>query len=379
MKIKILQVLDQVSQESGVSSVVMNYYQYLDKKNYQMDFMVNRPVEQKLKEKIEENGSRIFLMPELCIRNGMAYPKALKVFFKEHREYQIVHGHVANAAAFYMRAAIQEGIAIRILHAHNSCGADRFGKRMRNRVLAEWGIKNSNYYAACGKKAAVYLFGTERGVKIIPNAIEEKRFRFQNEIREQMRWKYQLQDRFILGHVGRFCPQKNQRFLIALIEKLIHEHGTYRRPHLLLIGNGEEKERISHLIKSKGLENDVTMEDVKTEIEDYYQMMDCFLLPSLFEGVPLVGVEAQFNGLPCIFSTQVTQEIASKQVRYLALEQQEKWIETIQEFERKEYRMKRIQEFEKKGNQVEALREYQIKEAVKGLEEFYQQCCNEKG
>ncbi len=366
MKIKILQVVDQLSRKSGVSSVVMNYYQYLDKEIYQIDFMVNQPVEQRLKEQIERNGSQIFLMPKLCTKNIIAYPKALQLFFREHSDYQIIHGHVANAAAFYMRAANKAGIAVRILHAHNSCGADQFVKRVRNRLLAEIGIKNANYYTACGKMAAIYLYRTETGIKIIPNAVEGNRYRFQIRVREKMRLQYWLQDRYVLGHIGRFCPQKNQQFLIALIKQLICEKRTQKRPHLLLIGDGKEKKKICRLIKEQELREDVTILSSKAEIENYYQMMDCFLLPSLFEGVPLVGVEAQFNGLPCIFSEQVTREIASKQVQYIGLEKKEKWIEAIQKCEGKE-------------RKIQNLKNYQIEEAVKELEEFYQQCCMEKG
>ena len=366
MKIKVLQVLDQLSRKSGVSSVVMNYYQYLDKETYQIDFMVNQPVEQQLKKEIERNGSQIFLMPKLCTKNIITYPKALRLFFRDHRDYQIIHGHMANAAAFYMKAAYRAGIAVRILHAHNSCGADQFVKKVRNRLLAEIGIKNANYYAACGKMAAAYLYRTEKEIKIIPNAVEENRYRFQIRIRERMRLQYQLQDRYVLGHIGRFCPQKNQQFLIILMKQLICERRTQRRPHLLLIGDGEEKEKICRLIKEQELKEDITLLGSEAEIENYYQMMDCFLLPSLFEGVPLVGVEAQFNGLPCIFSNQVTREIASEQVQYIRLERKEKWIEAIQECERKE-------------RKIQNLKNYKIREAVKGLEKFYQQCCTERG
>lgn len=366
MKIKILQVLDQLNRESGVSSVLMNYYRHRNREMFQMDFMVNRPVEQGLREEIEENGSQIFLMPELRTKHIMAYPNALRIFFKEHMDYQIVHGHVANAAAFYMKAAYQSGIKIRILHSHNSCGADNFKKKIRNYLLAQWGIKYSNYYAACGKKAAQYLYGTERGIEIIPNAVEEKRYCFQSEIREQMRFKYQLQDKYILGHIGRFCPQKNQRFLISLMEKLICAKVTHKKPHLLLIGSGNERRNILHLIKERGLDEEITCMEGREDIENYYQMMDCFLLPSLFEGVPLVGVEAQFNGLPCIFSEQITREIASEQVRYIELEQQEKWIQAIKEFENR-------------GRRVGKLQGYQIGEAVKKLEDFYRKCYKQMG
>ena len=178
--------------------------------------------------------------------------------------------------------------------------------------------------------------------------------------------QYQLQDRYVLGHIGRFCPQKNQQFLIILMKQLICERRTQRRPHLLLIGDGEEKEKICRLIKEQELKEDITLLGSEAEIENYYQMMDCFLLPSLFEGVPLVGVEAQFNGLPCIFSNQVTREIASEQVQYIRLERKEKWIEAIQECERKE-------------RKIQNLKNYKIREAVKGLEKFYQQCCTERG
>jgi len=361
MKIKILQVVDQLNMESGVSSVVMNYYRHFDKKKFEIDFMVNKPVEQEFYKEIERNGGRIFLMPALSFENIIAYPKALQDFFKRYPFYRIVHGHVANAAAFYMKAAKKANVPIRIIHAHNSKGADQFGKNIRNRILSKVGIYYSNFYATCGEQAAAYLYSKKIQAVWIPNAVEEENYRFYPEIRQWMRLKYKLQERYVLGHIGRFCPQKNQVFLVELLEKLMDRKKTRNIPHLLLIGNGEEKEKIRQIVQIKRLTHAVTLLDAKEKIADYYQMMDCFLLPSLFEGVPLVGVEAQFNGLPCIFSSHVTKEISSEQVTYLDLENLQKWAETVEQMEGR-------------SRKTAILADYRMKYAVQRLEAFYEAC-----
>jgi len=361
MRIKILQVIDQLSRESGVSTVVMNYYRHLDFNKFSIDFMINQLAEPELLKEIKRKKGKIYLMPTLSIKNIFAYPVALKVFFQNHSDYQIVHGHIANAAAFYMKAAKEAGVPIRILHAHNSKGADQFGKRIRNRLLSWQGIRYANVYATCGMEAASYLYPRKISPVWIPNAVEEECYRFQAEVRQKMRKKYGLQNRYVLGNVGRFCPQKNQSYLVNLLEILLNRRRTKKIPHLLFIGNGEEKEKVRKLIQYKKLEYAVTLLEAQEKIADYYQMMDCFLLPSLFEGVPLVGVEAQWNGLPCIFSDHVTKEIASEQVIYLGLDSIHKWAETVEQLEDR-----------KRKNII--LPNYQIKKAARFLETFYENC-----
>lgn len=357
MKIKVLQVLDKLSKESGVSAVVMNYYRFLDKEKFQVDFMVNEIPDESIKMEILQNEGKIYQMPSLRLRNLFRYQTELRNFFREHKEYQIIHGHIANAAAFYLKEAKRGNIPVRILHSHNSSSADIVWKNWRNRILSRQGIRYANAYAACGQKAAEYLFRGKKQVQLIPNAIEDNKYFFQSELGKKMRQSYHLENKFIIGHIGRFCPQKNQKFLIEVLEILVRKDNLF---HLLLIGGGEEKEKIEQLVKKKGLEKAVTFTGAVEHTEIYYQMMDCFVLPSLFEGVPVVGIEAQFNGLYCFFSTEITREIESLQTSYLDLTKgAEIWAEEIK---------KRVG----KGRTDVTLKGYKMKEEVQKLEQYYQ-------
>lgn len=356
MSIRVLQVLDKLNHESGVSAVVMNYYRVMNKEEFHIDFMVNELPDSKLYDEITAAGGKVFQMPSLNVKNLFRYQMELKGFFKKQEGYHIVHGHVANAAAFYMKAAKKRNIAVRILHSHNTEAADIFWKKYRNRILSHIGIKMSNYYAACGKKAAEYLFSSQDNVMIIPNAVDVYKFKFHPEIRNKMREQYRLGRQIVIGHIGRFCPQKNQKFLIAILEILIKRDQRY---HLLLIGEGEEKGKIECFVKEKRLGNHVTFTGAVENVENYYQMMDCFVLPSIFEGAPLVGVEAQYNGLPCLLSSAITKEISSLQTTYLELEKGcELWAESIE----------RICSY---GRIEPALKGFNLEEEGKRLEYYY--------
>ena len=330
-QIRVLQVLDLVSHNSGVSSVVMNYYNSIDKNKVIFDFMVNEPIRDDLKVKLEEQGSRIYLMPKLQIKNVKKYIKALNSFFYEHQEYNIVHGHVPNAACFYLRAAKKNGVPVRILHGHSSRGSNHLIKRLRNFLLNKAGMKYANSYFSCSKIAANYLFG-EKNMKVNKiyyqhNAIKIDKFQYNEQVRNNIRSQMDIKDEFVVGHVGRFSSEKNHLQLLEIFSEVVKINPQSK---LLLIGGGELETEIRKKVSALKLENHVIFAGVQANVNEYMQAMDVFVLPSQFEGLPVVCIEAQASGLPCVISETVTRETnISGTVRYVNKENINEWVQEI--------------------------------------------------
>lgn len=363
-QIRILQIVEMLNENSGVSAVVLNYYQHMDQERFQMDFMVHCDVDPELKLDLERRGSRIYQMPYLSGRNIPQYKKELDTFFKQHQgDYQIVHGHLPNAAPFYMKAAQKYGVKIRILHSHNSRGSDSKIKAIRNYFLNHQGVACSNTYFACSQLAANYLFGKKKA-EIIYNAIELDRFAFNSEIRVRLRKEYKIEDRIVIGHIGRFAPQKNHEFLIELAKKL----KEYRSDFVfLLVGDGKLRTDIQNRIGIEGLEQYFILTGSVQNPQNYYQMMDAFILPSHYEGLPVVGVEAQVAGLPCYFSDAITEEVAlTDLVKRFSLNTLTEWIEELKTIE--------VQSDRTNISYADEIREkkFDIAMEAKRLEEKYQ-------
>lgn len=356
--IRILQVLDTINSGSGVAAVVLNYYQYLEKDKVIFDFMVNEEVDKEVREALEENGSSIYRMPSLELKNYFQYQMELKRFFQEHSEYSIVHGHIPNAAAFYLKAAKEANVLVRIVHSHNSMGADKAWKRIRNRILSQIGILYATDYMACGEKAARYLYGKEKKeIYLMRNAIDSHKFRYQQNTRQKMRERLGWEQNYVIGNIGRFCPQKNQEFLLRVFREVYQRDKTAR---LLLVGDGEKRNKIEKWIKEKGYQNIIVCTGVTRDVNSYLQAMDIFVLPSRYEGVPIAALEAQAAGLFCLVSTEVTREIQTEYTQYLPLEDGAKeWAEVLLK-RKKEKRIFHLPNgYEIRGEVVELIKKYQ--------------------
>lgn len=356
--IRILQVLDTINSGSGVAAVVLNYYRYLEKDKVIFDFMVNEEVDKELREALEENGSSIYRMPSLKLKNYFQYQMELKRFFRKHSEYSIVHGHIPNAAAFYLKAAKEANVLVRIVHSHNSMGADKAWKRIRNRILSQIGILYATDYMACGEKAARYLYGKEkRNIYLMRNAIDSDKFQYQQDIRQKVREKLGWERAYIIGNVGRFCSQKNQEFLL---EVFIEVYKTDKTARLLLVGDGEKRNKIEKWIKEKEYQDIIVCTGVTKDVNSYLQAMDIFVLPSRYEGVPIAALEAQAAGLFCILSTEVTREIQTEYTEYLSLRDTLKqWAEVLLK-RKKEKRIFHLPNgYEIRGEVVELIKKYQ--------------------
>lgn len=334
-KIKILTITPGLNVCGGIESYVMNYYSRIHN-DVEMDFITHEITDDTYKNMIEAKGDHVYLFPKIGL-NVFKVKKQVEEFFEKHHDYDIVHCHMANAAFLYLKIAKKYGIKVRIIHSHQNKAADKLSHAIRNIPLIKIGVKNANVYFACSKLAGDYLFKKKK-YYLINNAIDGKRFKYDAAKRKQMRKELGISDdTFVIGNVGRLCPQKNQKFLVDVF----YEVNKKVNSKLMIVGDGELYNDLIIHIRDLKIEDKVLLLPSTSKIEDYYQAMDIFVLPSLYEGLGIVNIEAQACGLKTIVSERVP-EIAkiSDLLSFVNLSDGEKaWANEIiksKDYERKE-------------------------------------------
>lgn len=327
-----IRILHSVSNmdRGGVETMLMNYYRRIDRNEIQFDFLCNKSKPGAYDAEIEAMGGRIYRTPGLNPLKYGQYLKYMAQLFEAHPEYQIVEAHNGPFGVYALYAAKRNGIPKRIFHAHGA-GVVK-DKKLPLKLFCKRQIpKCANSFYACGTEAAKYYYGdacvAAGKVKIIPNAIDLKRFGFNAETRNKIRSQYGLTDAHIIGHAGRFSPQKNHDFLVKVFEEVAKRD---EKAYLVLLGEGDLYQNVKEQITRRGLQDKVLMPGNVGNVFEWYQAFDCFVLPSVFEGLPVVGVEAQAADLPCLFSDRVTREIdLLESNRFLPIDSVEKWAEEI--------------------------------------------------
>ncbi|MEH6947948.1 glycosyltransferase family 1 protein [Bacillus sp. JJ634] len=328
--IRILQVVT-VMNRGGLETMLMNYYRKMDREHIQFDFMVHRTERGDYDDEIERFGGRIFRMPSIRPGNYRMYFKTLDDFFLTHQDYKVVHSHINENSSFVLRAAKNACVPIRIAHSHLSdLGLDY---KLPFRLFARSYLKdNTNHFFACSKKAGQWLFGKNivhsKKFNVLNNAVNAEEFVFNSTIRSQIRKQLGIQSELVIGHIGRFNKQKNHEFLIDIFKSVCN-----RQPNalLLLVGEGLLRESIEKKVKSLGLEPNVKFLGLRKDIPQLMQAMDLFLFPSLFEGLPVVLVEAQAAGLKCVVSNTITSETdVTRRIEFVSLDKSsEEWADII--------------------------------------------------
>ena len=363
--IRVLQVLDFINYNSGVSAVVTNYFFQLDPQRVQCDFLLYEMPEDAWMTRLTAAGAKVYATGKPSGRSMAEYERNVKDFFRQHaKDYDIVHVHIPNAAFIVLRYAKKYGIKVRILHSHNARGADGAVKKIRNYLLNQCGIRYANQYFACSVKAGNYLFGEKRcgQLVVLPNAIRLERYAFDEKKRKTIRDSLGVKEHeLLLGHIGRFAEQKNHEGLLKIFAET-RKRGMDTK--LVLLGDGELREKTGQLAEELGIKDQVLFAGVVANVPDYLSAMDIFLLPSLYEGLPVVCVEAQAAGLPCLISDQVTREIAlTDQVWFLANGNLDSWCD----------RIRKISAEGRSRNAVKGLEQYDIVRQTRNLEERYLQ------
>ena len=302
--IRVLQVVNDM-RRAGLETMLMNYYRNIDRNEVQFDFLTHRPYDGAYDEEIDRLGGKIYHAPRLYPQNYPQYFKYMKAFFEEHPEYRIIHSHIDSMSFFPLLAAKKSGVPIRVGHSHNS-KLDRDMKYPIKYFALKGMPKVANVYFSCGELAGKFMWGNAE-FKVIHNAIDLNRFRYDKLLRIDVRRKLNIsKDAFVIGHVGRFNRVKNQLFLLDIFKEVLKAKSN---SVLILIGKGEHEEKIKNKIHELNLDNNVIVLVDRADVNELYQAMDIFVMPSIFEGLPVVGVEAQANGLACIFSENISSEV----------------------------------------------------------------------
>jgi glycosyltransferase involved in cell wall biosynthesis len=349
--IRVLHVLGGVG-PGGAESRIMDLYRQMDREKIQFDFLVHSGAikhagdDPKLRkpefydEEIQRLGGRIYVLPKFRVYNYFSYKKAIRRFFREHREFRIVQGHMTSTAGIYLPIARKYGVPVTIAHSRNA-GVEKGLKGIATRFFRRNLAGKADVLLACSALAGEDVFGSramqEGRVKIVHNAIDVKKFLFDPKQRDALRAELGIEDRLVLGHVGRFNYQKNHPFLIDIFAQVSKKR---QDAVLVLVGEGPDRERMEEKCRELGLADRVFFVGNQREPWKYYQAFDAFVLPSFFEGLPGVLVEAQSAGLKCFVSDTITKEAqATELVYYLSLQQPaSEWAQQIVEqagYERK--------------------------------------------
>lgn len=315
----------------------MNIYNNIDREKVQFDFVVTPEERKDLYSQVEHMGGRFFVCPKYIGKNHFAYCKWWNDFFVEHPEYHVIHGHVRSTASIYLKIAKKHGL-VTIAHSHSTSNGSGISAVVKD--IMQLPIRyQADYLFACSDKAGKWLYGEkstmQSNYRMIPNGVDLQRFAFNAEKRVQMRNELGIdKDTFVLGHVGRITVPKNHKFLVELFAEY---HKGNANGKLLLVGDGELFEEVKQQIAQLGINDAVIMMGSKTNTEDYYQAMDVFVFPSLWEGLPVSVVEAQANGLPCFLSDVITHDVdLTDQVKYLSLNEKKLWLEEIADAQKKD-------------------------------------------
>ena len=304
----------------GAETFLMKVYRTLDKTKYQMDFCVNKAGA--YDEEIKKMGGKVFIIPPKS-KHPLKSFFGLKKIIKENKYQSVLRTSQQSLAALDLLVAKTGGAKKLIYRSSNAGVTGGFFSRFFNRLFGFLPRIIPNVKLAPSTEAAEFVFGRKAvkngKVQIIHNGLDYNVFKFDIEKRNKIRKKLQLEDKTIIGHVGRFNVQKNHEFLIDIFNEI---HKKDNNTHLLLIGKGELEEKIKDKIQLLGLNDFVTIMPPVSNVNEYYMAMDALVFPSLFEGMPNVIIEAQATGLPCVLSDTITKEAnISEKLTYLSLKE----------------------------------------------------------
>lgn len=286
----------------GVEQVVMNYYQHIDRSVIQFDFLVDSDSTLVPTADIERRGGRIFLVPPY--QNPIRHSSHIKRLCMQEN-WPIVHSHINTLSIFPLKAAKQAGVPVRIAHAHSTAGPGEPAKNILKNLLRSFSNLYPTHRFACNQHAGNWLFGKKEVFEIVPNAIELDNFTFNPTARLETRIELGLDSNdFVIGHIGRFMRQKNHDFLIDVFSNIASQCPNAK---LLLVGEGELKAKIQAKVQSRNLANRILFLGQRNDVSRLYQAFDLFVLPSLYEGQPVVAIEAQASRLPCLFSDAISE------------------------------------------------------------------------
>lgn len=301
--IRVLQIIGSL-ERGGAETFLINLYRHIDRSKIQFDFVIyDEPSENGYYQEVIALGGKVFKVPPKS-KGIFKSLRQLKKIIKEN-SYKSVWRYTESCyGAIDLIIAKSSGVSDIVLNSRSSY-TDSILQRIIHYMIKPFlpFFVSKNY--ACGELAGKWMFG-KHSFEVMDNGIEVDDFRYDEEVRNRHWQEFQLQDKIVIGHVGRFHPVKNHKLIIDVFEKL-----KERVPEsvLVLVGEGELLPQIKELVKEKHLENDVLFLGSRRDVPEMLHMMDLFIMPSLFEGFPRAFLEAQAAGLPCVVSSTISKEV----------------------------------------------------------------------
>ncbi len=375
--IRVLQVFT-IMNRGGAESMIMNYYRKLDRNKIQFDFLVHRKEKAAFDDEIESLGGKIYRFDPISPFFPKPYYNALRAFFKEHSEYSIIHSHLNTFSSFPLKIAREFNIPCRIAHAHIAIDKVSLSsffdqkeslketfKKVVKLQLKKRVKKNATHLFSCGEKAGNWLFG-DTPFTTMNNAIDTEKFTYNEVTSKAYKQEFNLQDEIVIGHIGRFVSQKNHSFLLQIFAALLKRQANYT---LVLIGDGPLRASLEKEAETLKIINKVHFLGVRTDIPQLCQMMDLFVFPSFYEGLPVTLIEAQASSLKIFASDSITNEVhLTDNIQFLSInESADTWAKKITELDA----IEKIDQTEKivKAN-------YDIVSNTIQIQEFYTQQVN---
>lgn len=362
-EIRILHVLGSLDR-GGAETMIMNIYRNIDRSKIQFDFIVHTNEKCDYNDEILEYGGKIFNIPRYTGKNHFKYKRAWIEFFNSYPQYKVIHGHMRSTASIYLRIAKKYGL-VTIAHSHSTASRGNVLEKIVKKIM-QFPIRyRADYLFACSNEAGKWLFGRNSikkdNYKVIKNAIDIEKYTFNEVKRSEIRKKLNIQNKFVVGHVGSFTYPKNHKFLIDVFYEIQKQE---KDSVLLLIGDGVLRPQIEEQIKKFGINNKVIMTGVVSNVNDYMQAMDVFVFPSIFEGLGMAVIEAQAAGLQCIVSENIPKEAyITEKIKNISLHKKyEIWVNQIIKYTD----LKRKNEYKKLNDNG-----YSINDVASALEKFY--------
>jgi glycosyltransferase involved in cell wall biosynthesis len=362
--IRILQCMPTNMVCGGIENFIMNIYKNIDRDKVQFDFLTHGVGKNYFEEEIRQLGGEIYRVP--FIKEYKKYQRQMTKLLREKQQiYHTIHIHATYAMSYYDAKLAKEcKIQNIIMHSH-SANTNVKKRKIVQKLLKNQMTKVTNFQLACSKEAAQWMFPkkvvTNHQYNIVKNGIYVENYSFDPKLREKVRKDLQIQENFVVGHVGRLSAAKNHAFLLEVFKEILKEESTAK---LLLVGEGELKEKIKQRALELGILEQVIFAGNSEKVQELLQAMDTFVFPSLFEGFGLAVLEAQTTGLPCFLADHITKEVnVTDLVTYISLkESPQYWAKRI--LDKKE---------NKRENKVEIVtdKKYDIRDIAKELESFY--------
>lgn len=330
--VRILHVVSTLNSSAGDISVIMNYYRYINKEKVQFDFLYIRDSDVSYESEIYELGGRIYKIDSPNIKNIVNFRQYIQKYIELNNiHYQVVHFHELLLLSLIAPVLRRNGVKHVIAHSHSATYSYSKIRSIRNHLLCFRLKSFSNHLLACSKVSGEFWFGKKAmrdgHVTVINNAIDYDKFRFNRDLREDVRSQLDLRDRFVIGHVGRFSKEKNHSYLLDVFKEIIKYNS---QSVLMLVGDGPLIEKIQAQAESLNISEFVIFLGQRNDVNMLYQAMDVFVFPSILEGLGMAAVEAQASGLPCVIADSITREVEISKAEFLSLNlSPNKWANVI--------------------------------------------------